>query len=134
MPHNDFDIKNQKKHGDDVVFDRDPAERRAISGHATFEGRLLDECLFSLAQEIGGSNGKTGKDYSNGEIKKDGKIIYQHHAPLVKSFFIRATNYKIAYFLSSSHFCGYIYLESVHKLTVSKKVVIPAKAGIQGSR
>jgi len=52
----------------------------------------------------------------------------------VKSFFIRATNYKIAYFLSSSHFCGYIYLESVHKLTVSKKVVIPAKAGIQGSR
>jgi len=29
---------------------------------------------------------------------------------------------------------GVLYLKSVHKLTVSKKVVIPAKAGIQGSR
>jgi hypothetical protein len=33
-----------------------------------------------------------------------------------------------------SSFIDMLYLESVYKPTVSKKVVIPAKAGIQGSR
>src|SRR5208283_6031157 len=59
---NDLDIEKNKKHGDEVKFDREARAAFADRQHAAFVGHVLDARILSfLAEQDGGEQSARGK-------------------------------------------------------------------------